>query len=481
VRTPAAAVALFLALTVAAPVFSDELSADELRERLALLDSELTAERAALDSMRQAHKTELEEARTDRRARASELLKLENSRQERVDEERGLLDRLAKLDSHGTDAADRVRDVGARLRALAERLDLQLSEVPGTDALRAVLPDIEARLNDPDRMATAFESLLRLADATHARASEIGVSSAEIRTATGELEGVELLSAGHMSFAYRIGDRLGLALSSPADASGFRWSEKLDAESGAALRAAFDAVSRGSGKIELPVDVSGTLRVETQEAQRGLWGLLAAGGPVMFPLAFIALLAAVLITERLAFLFRQRGKSATLLPSVLDACKEGRYEVALAACENTRGVAARTLAACLGRRRHGASAMEDGISEQLLHELPRLQRNLGGIATLGAVAPLLGLLGTVTGIIQTFGVLKVFSNANPGLMAGGISEALITTATGLIVAIPILLVHSVLSGRVEAVIADAEMSAASLYNTLVSGEAAASEIVEAHA
>jgi len=225
VRTPAAAVALFLALTVAAPVFSDELSADELRERLALLDSELTAERAALDSMRQAHKTELEEARTDRRARASELLKLENSRQERVDEERGLLDRLAKLDSHGTDAADRVRDVGARLRALAERLDLQLSEVPGTDALRAVLPDIEARLNDPDRMATAFESLLRLADATHARASEIGVSSAEIRTATGELEGVELLSAGHMSFAYRIGDRLGLALSSPADASGFRWSE----------------------------------------------------------------------------------------------------------------------------------------------------------------------------------------------------------------------------------------------------------------
>ncbi|MEE8105971.1 MAG: MotA/TolQ/ExbB proton channel family protein, partial [Planctomycetota bacterium] len=482
VRAPAAFVAIFLALSAALPVFGEELSANELRERLALLDTELAAERTALDSMRQAYKIELEETRTGRRARAEKLLNLENLRQERLEEERRLLDRIATLDGERAGSADRVRDVGARLRALAERLDVQLSEVPGTDALRAVLPDIEDRLRDPERMASAFDSLLKLADATHARASEIGVSSAEIRTATGELERVELLSAGHMSFAYRVGDRLGLALSSPADASGFRWSEKLDAENAAALSAAFDAVSSGGGKIELPVDVSGTLRVETQEAQRGLWGLVAAGGPVMFPLAFVAMLALVLMAERLAFLVRQRGKSATLLPSVLDACKEGRYELALAACEKTRGVAARTLAACLGRRRHGASAMEDGIAEQLLHELPRLQRNLGGIATLGAVAPLLGLLGTVTGIIQTFGVLKVFSNANPGLMAGGISEALITTATGLIIAIPILLVHSVLSGRVEAVIADAEMSAASLYNALVSGESeAATAVAEAHA
>ena len=118
--------------------------------------------------------------------------------------------------------------------------------------------------------------------------------------------------------------------------------------------------------------------------------------------------------------------------------------------------------------------MEDGISEQLLHEMPRLNRFLGGIATLGAVAPLLGLLGTVTGIIQTFGVIKIYSNANPGLMAGGISEALVTTATGLVIAIPILLVHSLLSGRMDGIVSDAEKSTATLYNTLQGDEACAS-------
>ena len=173
-RAPAAVVAVFLALSATLPVFGEELSASDLRERLALLDTELAAERTALDSMRQAYKIELEETRTGRRARAEKLLNLENLRQERLEEERRLLDRLATLDGDRAESADRVRDVGARLRALAERLDVQLSEVPGTDALRAVLPDIEDRLRDPERMASAFDPLLKLADATHARASEIG-------------------------------------------------------------------------------------------------------------------------------------------------------------------------------------------------------------------------------------------------------------------------------------------------------------------
>ena len=110
--------------------------------------------------------------------------------------------------------------------------------------------------------------------------------------------------------------------------------------------------------------------------------------------------------------------------------------------------------------------MEDAIQEQLLHEMPKLQRFLGGIAILAAVAPLLGLLGTVTGIIRTFGVIQSFGNANPSLMAGGISEALITTAAGLIIAIPLLLAHSLLKGRVQTILSDAEKHAATLLNTL---------------
>ena len=95
------------------------------------------------------------------------------------------------------------------------------------------------------------------------------------------------------------------------------------------------------------------------------------------------------------------------------------------------------------------------------------------------MAPLLGLLGTVTGIIGTFGVIQAFGNANPSLMAGGISEALMTTATGLVVAVPILIVHSVLRGRAERIIADAERHAASMLTLMVSRTAAAAPTVSA--
>ena len=110
--------------------------------------------------------------------------------------------------------------------------------------------------------------------------------------------------------------------------------------------------------------------------------------------------------------------------------------------------------------------MEDGIQEQMLHELPALHRFLGTITVLGAIAPLLGLLGTVTGIIHTFTVIKTYGNSNPTFLAGGISEALITTATGLIIAIPILLMHSILSGKAATIVSDAEKYSASLLNTL---------------
>ncbi len=110
--------------------------------------------------------------------------------------------------------------------------------------------------------------------------------------------------------------------------------------------------------------------------------------------------------------------------------------------------------------------MEDGIEEQMLHELPRLQRFLGGIAVIGTVAPLVGLLGTITGIIKTFAVIRIHQDPSSSLLAGGISEALITTAAGLIIAIPVLLLHSLLSGQVERIISDTEEYAARLLNTL---------------
>src|SRR5690606_36340140 len=154
--------------------------------------------------------------------------------------------------------------------------------------------------------------------------------------------------------------------------------------------------------------------------------------------------------------------SDAIAAAVVTAARAGNFDQALSLAMQKRGAVGRVLAACLGRRQLGQRAMEDAIQEQLLQELPRLQRFMGSLATLAGIAPLLGLLGTVTGIIQTFSVIRSFGNANPALMAGGISEALITTARGLMIAVPVVICHSILRGRSDRILADAERNGASL-------------------
>ena len=96
------------------------------------------------------------------------------------------------------------------------------------------------------------------------------------------------------------------------------------------------------------------------------------------------------------------------------------------------------------------------MEEAILKQLPRLERFLPTLSVFAAIAPLLGLLGTVTGMIETFQVITRFGTSDPKLMAGGISEALITTQLGLAVAMPIIIIHHFLERRVDKVVGDME-------------------------
>ena len=115
----------------------------------------------------------------------------------------------------------------------------------------------------------------------------------------------------------------------------------------------------------------------------------------------------------------------------------------------SQGVSARVLDACLRLRGSSTDVLERGIEEAMLAETPKLERSLGTLGVLGAIAPFLGLLGTITGMITTFNVITASGSNDPTLLSSGISEALLTTQAGLVVAIPILLIHTWLSGRVD--------------------------------
>ncbi len=110
--------------------------------------------------------------------------------------------------------------------------------------------------------------------------------------------------------------------------------------------------------------------------------------------------------------------------------------------------------------------MENALQEAILNEIPRIERFLSTLGMLAAIAPLLGLLGTVTGMINTFHVITYYGTGDSRMMSGGISEALVTTMLGLSVAIPIMLFHTLLSRSVETEICKMEEKAVSFVNMI---------------
>lgn len=452
-------------------------SLEELQARLEALQRELQTQEAALEESKETQHEEIAALEQRRAEVAGHLLDAQIT----AERNRGRLEALQQQAEQAQQRAEAFEQLaGASAEALrdaVEQLRIHLNEIPGTKAEIEQLQKVAAELRgshdgQAPPAADAAQRLFSLIDRAHRHGTSVAVRPATIYTADGAREDVRLLSIGNARFAYvtKEGGRVGLALSSPRDASGFRWTEQLSAEQQQQVRDAVAGLAgKQSGWASVPIDPTGSIEPDAIAQKPTLWSRFAAGGAVMYPLAAIALVGLLLIGERVYRLYVINAIDDRTVLQVLQATRQRDFETARNRAASCRGAVGAVLVACLDRRESGQRAMEDGIQEQLLHELPLLQRFMGGIATLAAVAPLLGLLGTVTGIIRTFGVIRAFGNATPSLMAGGISEALVTTATGLVIAVPILICHSILRGRAERVLADAERYAASLLTTLVSG------------
>jgi len=167
---------------------------------------------------------------------------------------------------------------------------------------------------------------------------------------------------------------------------------------------------------------------------------LRPGGPVMIPLILTSLWMWVLIVER-ALYFRRIDRDDVDLKQAVEVLSGKPLP------ETSNGLRARIVASFL-KERTGNRKLDRSILDLCaMQQRPHLKRYLSIIAVLAAVAPLFGLLGTVTGMITTFNVIALFGTGNARAMAGGISEALITTQSGLLVAIPGLFMSAFLIRR----------------------------------
>jgi biopolymer transport protein ExbB len=198
--------------------------------------------------------------------------------------------------------------------------------------------------------------------------------------------------------------------------------------------------------------------------EKSFGDLVSAGGPIALVIVILGAVAIAMLAARTVFLYLSATNTANLVEEIAPLVREGKRDEALSRCKASKGAASRVLASTIRHLDADPTRLEDVISESILHETPFLERFESAITVFAAVAPLLGLLGTVTGMISTFDVITVYGTGDPKLLSGGISEALITTQLGLMVAIPALLFGNFLSGWSDRIKAGMENVALRITN-----------------
>lgn len=187
--------------------------------------------------------------------------------------------------------------------------------------------------------------------------------------------------------------------------------------------------------------------------------LMTNGGPLMWLILFNGLLAIGIFFERLLSFHRAQIHTADWINGIRNALVRGNVTEAVATCNETAGPVAKVVKAALLNFDRPREEIREAVQDVARGEIVRLERNLPIMATLAQVTPLIGFLGTVTGMIKIFKLIQAVQLANPGQMAGGIWEALLTTAGGLVVAIPTYVAYNYMVSRVQTFVLDMEQSA----------------------
>lgn len=191
------------------------------------------------------------------------------------------------------------------------------------------------------------------------------------------------------------------------------------------------------------------------------------GGPFMYPILAALVIGIMFSLERLWTITRASINSRKFTSEIRTKVKSGNIKDAIDLCSKTRGPIANVINAGLARSSRGIEAVEKAVMTQGTIEMAFLERNLVWLATVVSLAPMLGFLGTVSGMVGAFDSIAKADDISPALVAGGISEALLTTMFGLIVAIIVQFFHNFFVSRIDKIVSDMEESTQELVDELV--------------
>jgi biopolymer transport protein ExbB len=199
----------------------------------------------------------------------------------------------------------------------------------------------------------------------------------------------------------------------------------------------------------------------------GLLEVFDKGGILMTPLILCSVIALAVILERAVNLRKKKIFLPQVVNLVGSLIEEGKLQLVRQICDENTSPLANIIKAGIDNINQDREEIKTTIMDAGRQEVPVLEKNLVLLGTIAGISPLLGLLGTVTGMIKVFRVISVQGVGQAGALAGGISEALITTATGLAIAVPALVAYNYFVHKVERLILDIEKYSLQLVNRLI--------------
>lgn len=310
----------------------------------------------------------------------------------------------------------------------------------------------------PEFVSTIFERGVQLLN----ERDDIKKREGAFFSTSGEKLQGEIIHIGAIA-AYGVSDKQSGALAPAGDGKLKIWNEK-EAEKTATTMA------KNERSPWLHIFLFESLDKAMEERSEKTWvGVIESGGVIAWIIVLLGIFTLLMILARTSFLLTAGSRTDRLITQLAPMIEQGWLDEAIQHCKKNHGAAARVLAATVRNLDKKKEHLEDIISESLLHETPFLDRFGSAILVFATVAPLLGLLGTVTGMISTFDVITEFGTGDPRMLSGGISEALVTTKLGLIVAIPALLLGNLLSGWASGIRFNMEHAAlrvVNLYQTI---------------
>ncbi|MCF8083381.1 MAG: DUF3450 family protein [Deltaproteobacteria bacterium] len=417
-------------------------------------EQQLTLE--AIQSRRQALRQKLADLEAKIRA-ASDTLSEDQERLEKLSKERDQITRrVSQRLADNKELSILLTDHARTFLALAERSSYSAQRPERLETLRSFVdPHRVFRLEDLESLLTlSFEDMAASRD-------KIAYTGKMVDRSGNETSG-EIIRLGHLPALYRVNDRVGYLTLSPA-------SGRLIMSPRPSFWVRQNLEDYFQGETEaVYTDISGGAAIQQLAHRVGFMAQLRSGGILVVPILLVGVVALVLTIERLIFLGKVRHNTDALMTRVTELVGEGDIDGAIKATHpHRKRPTGRVLMAGLEHRRDPSEVIESALSETMLRETPRLERFQSALKVCAAVAPLLGLLGTVTGMINTFQVITTHGTGDPRLMAGGISEAMVTTQVGLAVAIPVMIVAAFLGRRARNLSHDMEEKGLALMGALL--------------